>query len=98
MSKPNAEQMDVRYVAHLARLRLSEDELARFQSQLGQILDYVRELSELDVEGVEPTAHAFPVHNVFRPDVVEPCMDHERAMANAPAERQGQFIVPRIIE
>ena len=90
--------MDVRYLAHLARLHLTDEEINRFQAQLGQILDYVRELSALPVEGVEPTAHAFPVHNVFRADEVKPGLEHDEAMANAPSERQGQFIVPRIIE
>ena len=96
--QPAAESMDVRYVAHLARLRLTEDEQACFQAQLGQVLDHVRQLNRLDVDGVEPTAHAFPVQNVFRPDVVQPGLDHDQVMANAPAERQGQFIGPRIIE
>ncbi|MFH0952992.1 MAG: Asp-tRNA(Asn)/Glu-tRNA(Gln) amidotransferase subunit GatC [Verrucomicrobiota bacterium] len=93
-----ADKMDVRYVAHLARLHLTDDEAARFQGQLEQVLGHVRQLNELNVERVEPTAHALPVQNVFRKDEVRPCLDHEKAMANAPKERQGQFLVPKIIE
>ncbi len=95
---PSADKIDVRYVAHLARLHLSEDEADKLQGQLEQILQHVRELSALDVEGVEPTAHAMPVNNVFRDDKTKPCMDHEKAMANAPKSRNGQFIVPKIVE
>ena len=94
----NAEKIDVRYVAHLARLYLTDDETARFQGQLEQVLGYVKELSQLDVDGVEPTAHAMPVNNVFRKDEAKPCMDREKALANAPKEHHGQFIVPKIVE
>ena len=94
----SADQIDVRYVAHLARLHLSDDEIARFQGQLEQVLGYVRELEKLDVEKVEPTAHAMPVNNVFRKDEARPGLDRDQALANAPKERQGQFIVPKIIE
>jgi len=96
MSSP--EKIDVRYVAHLARMQLSDDEVARLQPQLEQIVGYVRQLSELDVEGIEPTAHAIPVQNVFRADEVRPCLDHAAVMNNAPQAREGQFIVPKIIE
>lgn len=94
----DAEKIDVRYVAHLARLQLSEDEVRKFQPQLEQILGYVRQLSELNVDGVEPTAQAFPMNNVLRKDQSRPCMDREKALSNAPCERQGQFVVPKIIE
>jgi aspartyl-tRNA(Asn)/glutamyl-tRNA(Gln) amidotransferase subunit C len=94
----NADQIDVRYVAHLARLHLSDDEAAKFQSQLEHILQHVRELSALNVDGVEPTAHAMPLNNVFRKDEARPCLDHEKVIANAPSSRHGQFIVPKIVE
>jgi aspartyl-tRNA(Asn)/glutamyl-tRNA(Gln) amidotransferase subunit C len=94
----NADQIDVRYVAHLARLHLTDDEAGRFQGQIEQALGYFKELGKLDVEGVEPTAHAMPVNNVFRKDETKPCMDREKALANAPLERRGQFVVPRIVE
>ncbi|MCX6995709.1 MAG: Asp-tRNA(Asn)/Glu-tRNA(Gln) amidotransferase subunit GatC [Kiritimatiellaeota bacterium] len=91
-------KIDVRYVAHLARMHLSDDEVARLQPQLEQIVGYVRQLNELDVAGLEPTAHAIPAQNVFRADEIRPGLDHAVAMANAPQAREGQFIVPKIIE
>jgi aspartyl-tRNA(Asn)/glutamyl-tRNA(Gln) amidotransferase subunit C len=94
----NPEDLDVDYVANLARIHLTEDERAAFGRQLNDILTYVQELNTLDVEGVEPTAHAVPVTNVFRDDVVRPGIRPEQALANAPASRSGQFLVPRILE
>ena len=70
----------------------------RFQGQIEQVLGYVKELGKLNVEGVEPTAHAMPMNNVFRKDETKPCMDREKALANAPLERHGQFVVPKIVE
>lgn len=90
--------MDVAYVAHLARLHLSEQERAKFQRQLDDILAHVNELKQVDVTGVEPTAHAIPVRNVFRADEPRPGLDHDAAMHNAPSEKAGQFFVPKIIE
>lgn len=92
------EAIDVRYVAHLARLHLTDEEVSRFTDQLGQVLEYVRQLDALDVEGVEPTAHAVPVYNVMRPDEERPGLDRETALANAPKVRDHQFVVPRIID
>lgn len=96
--RKDSDPLDVRYVAHLARLHLTDEEVAVFQPQLEQVLGYVREMEGLNVEGVEPTAHAFPVQNVFRNDEVQPGLDQETVLKNAPQERQGQFIVPKIIE
>ncbi len=90
--------IDVRYVAHLARLNLTDEEAAKFQGQLESILNHVRELEEVDIEGVEPTAHAIPVENVLRPDGVKPGLDHDVVMKNAPAKTGGQFLVPKILE
>ncbi len=92
------EKIDVAYVAHLARISLTRDEQGMFQKQLEHILDHVRKLNELDVEGIEPMAHAIPVKNRFREDVPVPGVDHEIAMQNAPQQRHGQFFVPRILE
>ncbi len=94
----STEGMDVEYVAHLARLKLTEDEIKTFQGQLDQILEQVNALAELDVDGVEPMAHAMPVQNVFRKDEVRPSMERDKALKNAPAEHQKQFLVPKIIE
>jgi aspartyl-tRNA(Asn)/glutamyl-tRNA(Gln) amidotransferase subunit C len=93
-----AVDIDVNYVAHLARLALSPEEAGKFGAQLGNVLGYIEKLKEVDVTGIEPTAHAFPLINVTRPDEVRPSMDHEEAMRNAPAKANRLFIVPRIVE
>ena len=97
--QPTAEnQIDVRYVANLARLQLSDAEIALFQGQLSQIVDYVRTLNALDLAGIEPTSHTHPLQNVLRADEVKPSLDHDDVMRNAPAQRDGQFSVPKIVE
>jgi aspartyl-tRNA(Asn)/glutamyl-tRNA(Gln) amidotransferase subunit C len=89
---------DVQHVARLARLHLTDDEVERMRQQLDAILAYIDKLRELDVEGVEPTAHAVPLVNVMRDDHVAACLSQEAALANAP-DRAGEFFrVPRIIE
>jgi aspartyl-tRNA(Asn)/glutamyl-tRNA(Gln) amidotransferase subunit C len=90
--------IDVAAVAHLARLEISPEESARLGAQLGQILEYVEKLKALDVSGVEPTAHAIPLANVTRPDLVQPSLPHEEALRNAPAQANGLFMVPKIVE
>ena len=91
-------EIDVRYVAHLARLELTPEEQSRFRGQLGDVLGYVTQLEKLDVSQVEPTAHAIPLVNVTRPDEVRPSLTHEEALRNAPARANGLFIVPKIVE
>src|SRR5438270_2562664 len=93
-----AVEIDIKYVAHLARLSLSPEEEQKIGAQLGHILGYIEKLKEVDVSGVEPTAHAFPMLNVTRPDEVRPSMSNEDALRNAPAQANGLFIVPRILE
>ncbi len=90
--------IDVKYVAHLARLSLSPDEEQKISAQLGDILGYIEKLKEVDVTGVEPTAHAFPLVNVTRPDEVRPSISNEEALRNAPAQANGLFLVPKIVE
>jgi aspartyl-tRNA(Asn)/glutamyl-tRNA(Gln) amidotransferase subunit C len=90
--------IDVKYVAHLARINLSLEEAAKLSTQLSQILEYVKKLQELDVSAIEPTAHAVPLSNVTRPDEVRPSLDHEKALRNAPAHANGLFIVSKIVE
>jgi aspartyl-tRNA(Asn)/glutamyl-tRNA(Gln) amidotransferase subunit C len=88
---------DVRHVAKLARLHLTANELEKFTGQLGSILGYVNKISQLDVKDVPPMAHALPLHNVLRDDVVEPSLTVDQALQNAP-ERDGDFFaVPKII-
>jgi len=93
-----ATEIDVNYIAHLARLALSPEEEQKFAEQLGQILGYVEKLKQLDVSQVEPTAHAVPLVNVTRPDQTRPSLSNEEALRNAPAKANGLFIVPKIVE
>ena len=95
MSSP---ALDVRYIAQLARVHLSEEEIATFQSQLDHIIQYVEKLKEVDVSGVEPTAHASPVFNVFRPDESRDWFDAATALSNAPRQANGLFSVTKVVE
>lgn len=90
--------IDVAYVAHLARLRLTPEETALFRRQLDHVLDHMQQLRELDVTGVEPTAHAVDVEGRLRPDEPRAGLDRDAVLANGPSVRQDLFIVPRIIE
>jgi aspartyl-tRNA(Asn)/glutamyl-tRNA(Gln) amidotransferase subunit C len=85
-------------VAHLARLRLSPEEEQKLGAQLGNILGFMEKLKALDVTGVEPTAHVEPTVNVTRADEVRPSLPHEDALRNAPAQANGLFLVPKIVE
>lgn len=88
----------VRKVARLARLELTEAEVKEFTGQLGAILAYVEKMNELDTTGVEPLAHCLPISNVFRPDEVRESLGTDKTLANAP-ERDGSFFaVPKILE
>jgi aspartyl-tRNA(Asn)/glutamyl-tRNA(Gln) amidotransferase subunit C len=87
---------EIEHVARLARLHFDEEELTRLQPELGQIIDYVRQLAELDLSGLEPTSHAVPLKNVLRPDIPVAGLSHEDAVANGPDVDRGQFVVPRI--
>ena len=89
---------EVQHVARLARLHLTDEEAERMREQLDAILAYIDKLRELDVEGVEPTAHAVPLVNVMRDDALAPCLPQEQALANAPDRADEFFRVPRIIE
>ena len=93
-----AGKFDIAHVAHLARLELNADEQAKIASQLKDILAYVAKLNELDVTGVEPTAHAVPLTNVLRPDVARPSIEREKILRNAPEQARDLFIVPKIVE
>jgi aspartyl-tRNA(Asn)/glutamyl-tRNA(Gln) amidotransferase subunit C len=91
-------QIDVKYVAHLARIALTPEEEQKIGAQLGHILGYIEKLRELDVSQVEPTAHAVPMVNVTRTDEIKPSLPHEDALRNAPKHSGGLFVVPQIVE
>lgn len=88
---------DVEKVALLARLQLSENELAAFTQQLGQIVAYVDQLSDVDDEGVEPMAHAVELANVFADDRVADSLPRDQALANAPRHNDRGFLVPAVL-
>jgi aspartyl-tRNA(Asn)/glutamyl-tRNA(Gln) amidotransferase subunit C len=88
----------VRWVAHLARLEFSPEELALFTDQLSAIVEYVNKLQEVNTDGVEPMAHALPIQNVFRPDELGVCLPVEEALANAPDRRGDFYGVPAVLD
>ena len=92
------EKIDVNYVANLARLELSADEAVRFSRQLDDILGYIQQLEQLDVENIEPMAHATPVYDVMREDLARPGAGTESALANAPERNSDQFRVTRVVD
>lgn len=89
---------DVERVASLARLSLSEEEVARVRADLDRILEYVMLLGQLDTSDVEPTSHVMPLETPLREDRPEPPMDPELAVANAPEHDGYAFVVPKVIE
>ena len=92
------DQQQVRKVAKLSRLELTESEVQEFNGQLGAILEYVEKMNELDTDNVEPLAHCLPVSNVFREDRVKESIGTEKALANAPDRDESFFKVPKILD
>lgn len=88
----------IEYIGILAKLELSDEEKEQAKKDMGSMLDYIDKLGELDTTGVEPMSHVFPVHNVFREDVVTNTDDRENILKNAPEEKDGMFVVPRTFE
>jgi len=95
MAAPN---LNVEEVARLARLALTPDEIATFQSQLGRVLEHIDQLSKADIEGIEPTAHANPVFNVIREDFPVEGLKSEDFLVLAPRSANNLLIVPKVIE
>lgn len=95
---PSSSDLDVVYVAELARLKLTAEETALFQTQLAQVLAHAEHLQELDLAGVEPAANTVPATNVFRPDEVWPSLPQEEALRRAPRAANDLFIVPKVLE
>jgi aspartyl-tRNA(Asn)/glutamyl-tRNA(Gln) amidotransferase subunit C len=90
--------MDIDHVALLARLKLTDSEKTLFSKQVGDIINYINKLNELDTSGVEPTAHVLPLKNIFRDDETRESLPREKAMQNAPDKADGYYRVPKIIE
>lgn len=91
-------RQDVQHVAQLARLDFSDEEEERMAEEMGQILDYVEKLDELDTSGVPPMSHVLDVTNVFRDDEIESRIDREQALEPAPETDDGHFQVPAVID
>lgn len=90
--------IDIDHLAKLARLALTPEEKAKFSAQLGDILGHIEQLKQVNVDGVEPTAHATPIFNVLQADEPRPGLPVEDALRNAPAQRDHMVLVPRVVE
>ncbi|MFA7172138.1 MAG: Asp-tRNA(Asn)/Glu-tRNA(Gln) amidotransferase subunit GatC [Kiritimatiellia bacterium] len=90
--------IDVAYVAELARIALTAEEKKLFQAQLETVVGYVNKISALNLEGVQPTMHGQVSTNFFREDVVRPSLSRAEALANAPARTESEFKLPKIVE
>jgi aspartyl-tRNA(Asn)/glutamyl-tRNA(Gln) amidotransferase subunit C len=90
--------LDVAYVARLARINLTEAEAKVFQKQLDDVLEFVEKLRQADISDVEPAAHTLPIFSVFREDTPRDWFTAEQALSNAPRKANGLFIVPKVVE
>jgi aspartyl-tRNA(Asn)/glutamyl-tRNA(Gln) amidotransferase subunit C len=90
-------EADVRHVALLARLALTDEQVATLTVELDSILGHIDELQRLDLDGVEPTSHAIPMRNSTRKDQVRPGLPRDLALLNAPEAEDGAFVIPRIV-
>ena len=93
-----APQLNIEHTAKLARLALTPVEKTTFAQQLGDVLHHIEQLAKVDVSGVEPSAHAFAVHNVWQDDVARPGLSVEQALRNASAQRENMVVVPKVVE
>ena len=91
-------ELNVLYVARLARINLTEDEARIFQKQLDDVLKYVEKLREVDVTDIDASAHSLPVFDVFREDAPRDWFTAEQALSNAPRQANGLFVVPKVVE
>ena len=94
----NISKEEVLHVAKLARLKFTEEEATALAKDMESIIGFANKLNELDTEGVVPTAHAIPMSNAFREDVVKPSFDREAMLANAPSKEDGGYTVPKVVE
>ena len=88
----------VSYLEELGRIKLSEEAEKKATEDLQKILTYIDTLNELDTEGVEPLSHSFPIKNVMREDEIQPSVDRNVILENAPRKKDGCFMVPRTVE
>lgn len=89
---------DVKHIAKLSKLDLTEEELEKYTNELSSIVDFANELSNISVEGIKPTAHILDIKNEFRKDEVQPSYDREEILKNAPSKDAGCVSVPKVVE
>jgi len=89
---------DVSYIAQLSKLKLNESQAEKMQQDLGEILEYMDILKQVDTDGMEPLSHIFPINNVFREDVVCASYDRAELLSNAPVHTESTVIVPKTVE
>lgn len=94
----SAPTIDIKRIATLSRLKLSEAEEKQYSAQLAKILDYMQTLEKHDLSGVEPSAHAMPVFDVWREDAAKPGFTQEQALSNAPRKTADQFVIGKVVE
>jgi aspartyl-tRNA(Asn)/glutamyl-tRNA(Gln) amidotransferase subunit C len=94
----SAPRLNIDHVAKLARLALTPAEQEDYARQLGDVLHHIRQLEKIDVNAVEPTAHAFPIHNVWAEDEPQPGLPVSAALRNAPSQRNNMIVVPKVVE
>ena len=90
--------VDVPYLARLARLELTQEEIDLFGGQIGRVLDHVEQMNKLDITGIEPTAHAISVFDVIREDAVTESLPKKTILENAPHNANGLFVVPKVLD
>lgn len=90
--------LDIHRIATLSRLKLSPEEAAKYEAQLSKILDHMDVLERYDLNGVEPSAHAMPVYDVWREDAARPGFSAEQALSNAPRKSADQFMIGKVVE
>ncbi len=93
-----SEDLNIDRIANLARLALTPEEKEKFSAQLADVLTNIEKLKQVNVDGVEPTAHAFPIYNVWADDVAKPGLSVEDALRNAPEKRDNMIVVPKVVE
>ena len=92
------DDLNIDRIANLARLALTPEEKVKFSAQLADVLTNIEKLKQVDVTGVEPTAHAFPIYNVWADDVAKPGLSVEDVLRNAPEKRDNMIVVPKVVE
>jgi aspartyl-tRNA(Asn)/glutamyl-tRNA(Gln) amidotransferase subunit C len=95
---PASTTLDIDKLAVLARIELTPAEREKFSGQLGDVLKYVGQLEQVDITGIEPTAHGFPISNVWSEDTATPTLPVEEVLRNAPAQRDNMIVVPKVVE